>query len=49
MERQSFTKVGAAEVFQRSDLFCYLAASGKIDWLFYLPKFVLPKYLPLGK
>lgn len=50
MERQSFRKVGAAKVFQRSDLFCcYLAASGKIDWLFYLPKFVLPKYLPLGK
>lgn len=50
VERQNYRKVGAAKVFQGSDLFCcYLATGGKIDWLRYLPKFILPKYLPLGK
>lgn len=41
---------GAATALSSSDLFCcYLATSRKIDLLCYLPKFILPKYLPLGR
>lgn len=41
---------GAAEVFLGSDLFCcYVATKCKIDQLCYLPKFTLPKYLPVRK